>query len=169
MTTAACPVTAGVRLLRSRRIEFTPHLYPYEEHGGTSHAASCLHVPEHTVIKTLVMESDVRGPLLVLMHGDRDVSTKSLARLLGVKRVAPCNPATAERHTGYLVGGTSPFGTRTSLPVYVEESIFSLDRIYINGGKRGFLLEIPPGVLEQALEVTRVSVAIPEGHRSPAI
>ena len=154
------PVTPAVRSLRAGRIDFIPHLYQYEEHGGTHQAASILSVPEHEVIKTLVMVVDSRRRLLVLMHGDREVSTKQLARELGVKRVSPCDPVSAEKHTGYKVGGISPFGTRKSLPVYVESSIMKLDRIFINGGKRGFMIEIDPCDLEKVLAVKKVNVAV---------
>ncbi len=154
------PVTTGVRFLREKKIDFRPHIYTYEEHGGTKLSASALGVPEHEVIKTLVFETDARKPLLVLMHGDCEVSTKELARVIGVKRVEQCEAATAQRATGYVFGGTSPFGTRTSLPVYAEKSIFSLPRILINGGKRGFLVEIDPIVLKTALNATEVEVAI---------
>ena len=121
--TTDCPMTTAIRALRDKGIAFTPHLYPYLDHGGTRHAAECLNVPEQATVKTLVMETDARAPLLVLMHGDREVSTKALARIIGVKTVTPCTPETAQRHTGYMVGGTSPFGTRKALPVYVEETI----------------------------------------------
>jgi len=154
------PTTQAVRFLEGRKIPFNPHLYPYEEHGGTKHAAECLHVPEHLVVKTLVMETDQRRPLLVLMHGDCEVSTKQLARILGMKRVTPCDMAVAEKHTGYQVGGISPFGTRVLLPVYAEKTIFELSRIYINGGKRGFLVEIDPLVLRTALDSIEVEVAL---------
>lgn len=154
------PVTPAVRALRARAVAFVPHLYPYEEHGGTRHSAECLGVSEHAVVKTLVMETDAHAPLLVLMHGDREVSTKQLARLLGVKAVAPCTPATAQKHTGYLVGGTSPFGTKRALPVYAEASIFALPRLYINGGKRGFLVELAPEDLRTVLDVIDVEVGL---------
>src|ERR687886_1227953 len=154
------PVTPAVRVLRERKVDFAPHLYTYEERGGTRHSAESLGVDEHAVVKTLVMETDARKALIVLMHGDREVSTKQLARTLGVKTVHPCDPATAQKHTGYLVGGTSPFGTRARLPVYVEHTIFELPKIYINGGKRGFLVEIEPKVLRDVLPVTEVSVAV---------
>jgi Cys-tRNA(Pro) deacylase len=153
------PVTTAVRALKAAGIPFVSHLYSYEEHGGTAHAARSLGVDEHSVIKTLVMEADGKKPLLVLMHGDREVSTKQLARTLGVKRVVPCDPQTAHRHTGYMVGGISPFGTRSPLPVAVEVSLLSLERIYINGGKRGFLVEIDPSCLTRAFPgLFRVSV-----------
>ena len=154
------PVTPAVRVLREHKVEFTPHLYDYEERGGTRHSAEALGVDEHAVIKTLVMETDARKPFIVLMHGDREVSTKQLARTLNVKSAQPCDPATAQKHTGYLVGGTSPFGTRAKLPVYVERTIFELPRIHINGGKRGFLVEIEPRVLRELLPVEEVSVAV---------
>lgn len=154
------PVTPAIHLLRGKKVAFTPHLYPYAEHGGTRHAAECLGVDEHAVIKTLVMEPDGGKPLLVLMHGDREVSTKNLARALGVKAVAPCAIEKAERVTGYQVGGISPFGTRQPLPVYVEASILLLERLYINGGKRGFLVELAPADLRKALTLREVEVAI---------
>jgi Cys-tRNA(Pro) deacylase len=138
------PVTAAIRELRAHKIEFTDHLYEYEEKGGTAVSARELGVPEHAVVKTLVMEDDDRNPLIVLMHGDLKVSTKELARIIGVKTIAPCNPDTANRHSGYVVGGTSPFGTRKQMPVYMEETILGLPKIYINGGKRGYLVGISP-------------------------
>jgi Cys-tRNA(Pro) deacylase len=154
------PITPAVRLLREKNIAFIPHLYTYEEHGGTKVGAEALGVDEHAVIKTLVMQTDERKPLLVLMHGDREVSTKKLARAIGVRGMVPCDAKTAERHTGYLFGGTSPFGTRTQLPTYVESSIFSVPKIYINGGKRGFLVEISTADLRRTIPVTEVQVAI---------
>src|SRR2546423_13613217 len=154
------PITPAVRVLRERKVEFTPHLYNYEERGGTRHSAEALGVDEHAVIKTLVMETDARRAFIVLMHGDREISTKQLARTLNVKSAQPCDPATAQKHTGYLVGGTSPFGTRAKLPVYVERTIFELPRIYINGGKRGFLVEIEPRVLRELLPVEEIAVAL---------
>ena len=154
------PVTPAVRVLREKKVAFEPRLYDYVEHGGTHHSAEALGVDEHAVVKTLVMETDAHKPLIVLMHGDREVSTKQLARVLGVKSVHPCDFAQAQKHTGYLVGGTSPFGTRAHLPVYVERTIFELPVIYINGGKRGFLVEIVPQVLRDVLKVEEVEVAI---------
>ena len=154
------PVTPAVRWLRAKKVEFAPHLYDYEEKGGTRHSAESLGVDEHAVVKTLVMETDARKPLIVLMHGDRQVSTKNLARTLGVKSVQPCDPQNATKHTGYLVGGTSPFGTRAALPVYVERTIFELPKIFINGGKRGFLVEIEPEDLRQLSPLQEVNVAI---------
>ena len=153
------PVTTAIRFLREKNVEFRPHVYVYEEHGGTGHSASALGVSEREVVKTIVMATDAGKPLLVLMHGDREVSTKQLARILKVKRVEPCDESTATRHTGYIFGGTSPFGTRHPLPVYVERSIFDLRRLFINGGKRGFLVEINPADLRKALPVVEVNVA----------
>ena len=155
------PVTPAVRMLRDHKVSFAPHLYDYQEHGGTSRSASELGVDEHTVVKTLVMETDGREPLIILMHGDREVSTKELARAIGAKTVAPCKPDVAQKHTGYMVGGTSPFGTRKSMPVYVERTIFDLPKIYINGGKRGFLVSLDPQALKSLLPVHEVAVAIP--------
>ena len=155
------PVTPAIRLLREKKVEFEAHLYNYEERGGTRHSAESLGVDEHAVVKTLVMETDAREPLIVLMHGDREVSTKELARAIGVKTVVPCSPDTAQKHTGYMVGGTSPFGARKRLIVYAQNTIFDLPRIFINGGKRGFLVEIYPGDLRAALDVKDVDVAIP--------
>jgi Cys-tRNA(Pro) deacylase len=156
------PVTPAIRLLRDNNIAFTGHLYPYEEHGGTAHSARCLGVDEHCVIKTLIMEDDRKQPLIVLMHGDRKVSTRELARLRGVKTVAPCDPTVANKHSGYLVGGTSPFGTRKPMPVYLEASILDLPRIYLNGGKRGFLVGLAPAEVQRLLQPTLVQVAIEE-------
>jgi len=154
------PVTPATRFLREHQIEFTGHLYRYEEHGGTAHSAACLRVEEHGVIKTLVLEDDRRQPLIALMHGDRKVSTRELARVLGAKTINPCAPAVAEKHTGYLVGGTSPFGVRKVMPVYLEASILDLPLIYINGGKRGFLVSLPLTELQRLLQPTLVNVAV---------
>ncbi|HZM88051.1 MAG TPA: Cys-tRNA(Pro) deacylase [Blastocatellia bacterium] len=159
MDKASYPVTPAVRLLREKRIAFEPHIYAYQERGGTRRSAEELGVDEHAVIKTLVMETDERQPLIVLMHGDREVSTRELARTLRVKSVSPCDPAIAQKHTGYQVGGTSPFGTRKPLPVYAEKTIFQLPTIYINGGKRGFLVSVDPNELRRVLKVTEVSVS----------
>lgn len=156
------PATQGVRFLRDNGVEYTPHLYDYQEHGGTARAAEELEVDEHSVVKTLVMETEEKKPLIVLMHGDCEVSTKELARQIGAKRVLPCDPAAAHRHTGYQVGGISPFGTKSALPVYCESSILSLGRIYLNGGKRGFLVGLSPVELERVLPVLPVRVAIRE-------
>ena len=138
---------------------FTEHEYRYEERGGTAASSRALGVPEDTVIKTLVMEDEQKRPLIVLMHGDREVSTKNLARQIGRKTVSPCAPEVAQKHTGYLVGGTSPFGTRKSMPVYLERSIAELDRIYINGGRRGFLIAVSPADLIRVLSPTLVDAA----------
>jgi Cys-tRNA(Pro) deacylase len=154
------PVTQAVRFLRERGIPFEPRLYPYEEKGGTRRSSFELGVDEHVVIKTLIFEDDARRPLVVLMHGDREVSAKGLARHLGVKTIVPCTPATAERHSGYQVGGTSPFGLKSPLPIYVEASILALPKIYINGGKRGFLVGIDPAHLARDLSATAVAVAV---------
>jgi Cys-tRNA(Pro) deacylase len=154
------PVTPGVRFLRDHKVSFIPHLYTYEEHGGTKLSAEALGVPEHEIIKTLVFETESRKVLLVLMHGDREVSTKDLARIVGVKRIEPCDAVTAQRATGYVFGGTSPLGTRSTLSVFAERSIFALNKIYINGGKRGFLVELDPVILKTHLHATEVDVAI---------
>jgi Cys-tRNA(Pro) deacylase len=154
------PVTQAIRSLREKKVDFTPHLYDYVEKGGTAHSAKELGVDEHAVVKTLVFETSEKKPLIVLMHGDRSVSAKELARHLNVKSVAPATPEKAAKLTGYLVGGTSPFGTKTKLPVYAEKTIFALDKIYINGGKRGFLVEIAPRVLKDVLTVEEVEVGI---------
>ncbi|HEX7573304.1 MAG TPA: YbaK/EbsC family protein [Bacteroidota bacterium] len=154
------PVTQAVRFLRENNIPFEGHLYRYEEHGGTAVAAAALNAPEHAVIKTLVMEDERGRGMIVLMHGDREVSTKDLARFLGVKTVVPSDPGQAMRRTGYIVGGTSPFGTRTDLTVYAEATIFLMPRVFINGGKRGFLVSIDPAEIRRVLPVTEVSVGI---------
>jgi Cys-tRNA(Pro) deacylase len=162
VTREKAPVTPAVRALRAAGVPFTDHLYEYEEKGGTAVSARELGVDEHSVVKTLVMEDEQRNPLLVLMHGNRQVSTRELARTLGAKTVQPCTPETASRHTGYLVGGTSPFGTRKPLLVYMERSILDLPRIYINGGKRGYLVGVEPAHVQQMLDARLVSVATSE-------
>jgi Cys-tRNA(Pro) deacylase len=154
------PVTMAVRVLRQHRVEFVPHLYAWEARGGTRASAEHLGVDEHAVVKTLIFEDENRKPLCILMHGDREVSAKNLARQLGHKSVAPCAPEVADRHSGYQVGGTSPFGLKRTMPVYMERSIASLPRIYINGGARGFLVDISPGDLQRVLRPTPVDVAI---------
>lgn len=156
------PVTTAIRALRSAGVQWSDHLYEYEEHGGTAVSARELGVEEHTVIKTLVMEDDQKQPMLVLMHGDRKVSTKNLARRLGVKTIQPCEPDVATRHTGYQFGGTSPFGTRKRLPVYMEQSILDLPMIYINGGQRGYLVGVDPAEVQRVTSAQLVSVAIVE-------
>ncbi len=160
MSKEKIPVTPAVRLLRQQQVAFTPHLYAYEEKGGTAVSARELGVEEHCVIKTLVMEDEAKNPLIVLMHGDRQVSTKELARTIGAKSIAPCAPETANRHSGYLVGGTSPFATRRPMPVYLEETILELPRIYLNGGRRGFLVGLSPQEAVRVLKPVLVRVAI---------
>lgn len=154
------PATPAIRVLKSQSGPFTLRPYPYEERGGTKVASAVLGVDEHVVVKTLIMEDENREPFIVLMHGDRQVSTKFLARALGVKTVTPCDPKIAEKHTGYKVGGTSPFGTRRQMPVYVEQSILSLPAILINAGSRGLLAEVSPDILVKTLSPTPVNVAI---------
>jgi Cys-tRNA(Pro) deacylase len=154
------PVTPAIRQLRAEKVEFTEHLYQYEEKGGTAVSARELGVDEHSVVKTLVMEDERKNPMLVLMHGDCQVSTRELARSIGVKLVTPCSPEAAGRHTGYLVGGTSPFGTKKTLPVYMEESILALPKVYLNGGKRGFLVSLDPAEVVRLLKPVAVRVAI---------
>ncbi len=154
------PKTNAIRSLIQHNIPFEIFTYAYEDRGGTKVSSQQLGVDEHAVVKTLIMETDTKAPLVVLMHGDREVSTKQLARLLGVKSVAPCDPKVADRHSGYQVGGTSPFGTRKAMPVYVEQGILDLDQIYINAGHRGLLVRIDPKDIAQALKITPVQVAI---------
>ena len=153
------PVTMAIRVLRQNKVEFSPHLYVYEERGGTRVSSTQLGVDEHAVIKTLIFEDDAKKPLCVLMHGDREVSAKNLARHIGTKSVAPCAPEVADRHSGYQVGGTSPFGLKRAMPVYCESSIAELPRIYINGGARGFLVGLAPADLVRVLKPTLVTVA----------
>jgi Cys-tRNA(Pro) deacylase len=152
--------TPAIHFLRAKKVPFTEHPYRYEERGGTAVSSRELGVDEHIVIKTLVMEDESKQPLIVLMHGDRDVSTKNLARQIDRKTVTPCAPDVAQKHTGYMVGGTSPFGTRKQLPVYMERTIADLDRIYINGGKRGFLIAVSPADVIRALAPTLVDAAL---------
>ena len=152
--------TPATAFLKKHGTGYTEHIYAYEEHGGTAVSARELGLPEHQVVKTLIMEDEAKRGLIVLMHGDRKVSTKSLARQIGVKRVEPCTPEAAHRHSGYLVGGTSPFGTRKKLPVYVEKSVLALEKIYINGGRRGYLVGIAPGELVRLLDAKTVEVAL---------
>lgn len=154
--------TPATQFLKKHGIAFSEHPYQYEEHGGTMVSARELGVHEHSVVKTLVMQDEAAKPLIVLMHGDRKVSTKNLARQIGCKSVEPCKPEVANRHSGYLIGGTSPFGTRKAMPVYVEESILSLDKIYINGGRRGYLVGIDPKVLPTAIAAKPVHCALEE-------
>jgi len=156
------PETRATSFLRQHEVPFTEHLYAYVEHGGTSESSRQLGVDEHAVVKTLVMQDQDARPLIILMHGDRQVSLKNLARQIGAKRVEPCKPAVAQRHTGYQVGGTSPFGTRKTMTIYVERSILALPVIYINGGNRGFLVEIAPQALIEVLEAQPVECAAAE-------
>ena len=153
-------MTPATAFLRKNQIPFTEHTYEYVEHGGTEVSAQSLGVPEHQVVKTLVMQDEEGQPLIVLMHGDRKVSTKNLARQAGRKRIEPCKPEVAQRHTGYQVGGTSPFGTRKPLPVFAERSIMELEFIYINGGRRGLLVKMRSADLSRALELKLVDVAL---------
>ena len=154
--------TPATVFLNAQRVAYTEHDYEYVEHGGTQVSAHALGVPEHAVVKTLVMQDEAGKPLIVLMHGDRKVSTKNLARQTGVKRIEPCTPEAAQRHSGYQIGGTSPFGTRKSLPVYMERSILELPRIYVNGGRRGFLVGLAPGEILRTLDPQLVTVALGE-------
>lgn len=152
--------TPATQLLRGAGVAFTEHVYDYVEHGGTAESARQLGWPEHAVVKTLVMQNERAEPLIVLMHGDKQVSTKNLARAIGAKSVEPCNPEVAQRHSGYLVGGTSPFGTRKTMPVYVEETVLVLPGLLINGGRRGYLIGLKPEVLVTVLGAQPVRCAI---------
>ena len=152
--------TPATQMLRGAGIAFTEHPYDYVDHGGTAESAKQLGVDEHSVVKTLVMQDDKAQPLIVLMHGDRQVSTKNLAREIGAKSVEPCRPEVAQRHSGYLVGGTSPFGLRKAMPIYVEAGVLDLPKIHINGGRRGFLVGIAPQVLTQLLSAKAVHCAL---------
>ena len=154
------PETPATLFLRQHQIPHSNHLYAYEDHGGTTVSARELNVSEHAVVKTLVMQDESAKPLIVLMHGNCKVSTKELARQAGCKRIEPCKPEVAQKHTGYMVGGTSPFGTKKSLPIYMEKSILSLPLIYINGGRRGYLVGIHPNDLIKVLKPTIVEVAL---------
>lgn len=151
------PITPAIRVLRDKKIEFEPHVFDYVEKGGTKHSSEVLCVDEHAVIKTLIFETNEKKPLIVLQHGDLQVSTKELARILKVKSVVPVSPEKANKLTGFLVGGTSPFGVKTKMPIYAEKSIFDLEKIYINGGKRGFLIMIEPKILREVLDVREVT------------
>ncbi|MFZ6846455.1 Cys-tRNA(Pro) deacylase [Undibacterium sp. RuTC16W] len=155
-------VTQATQFLRKHKAVFSEHPYAYEEHGGTAVSARELAVDEHAVVKTLVMQDDAAKPLIVLMHGDRKVSTKNLARQIGCKSVEPCKPEIAQKHSGYLIGGTSPFGTRKQMPVYVESSILNLGKIYINGGQRGYLVGVAPELLTSLLQAQPVQCALDE-------
>ena len=160
MKSENAPDTPATKFLRQHGIAHSNHLYDYEEHGGTGVSSRELNVDEHAVVKTLVMEDETAKPLIVLMHGDRKVSTKELARQIACKKIEPCKPEVANRHTGFLVGGTSPFGTRKKLPIYIQKSILDLPLIYINGGRRGFLVGVHPHDLMRALSPTVVDVAL---------
>ena len=160
MSKEKMPVTAAIRVLREAGVAYTEHPYAYEEKGGTAVSARELGVDEHSVVKTLVMEDDRKRPLIVLMHGDREVSTKELARAIGAKSVTPCSPEEAHRHSGYIVGGISPFGTRHAMPIFMEGTILDLPKIYINGGRRGFLVGVRPGDVARTLSTVPVRVAI---------
>jgi Cys-tRNA(Pro) deacylase len=162
MSKDKAPVTTAVRELRTHKVEFSDHPYQYEEKGGTAVSARELGVPEHAVVKTLIMEDEAKNPLVVLMHGDLKVSTRELARIIGAKTIVPCSPQTANRHSGYVVGGTSPFGTRKRMPVYMEETILQLPKIYINGGRRGYLVGISPQDAVRVLSPRLVKVGIRE-------
>ena len=154
--------TPATQMLRAHGVAFTEHAYEYVEHGGTHESARQLGLQEHSVVKTLVMQDQDARPLIVLMHGDCKVSTKNLARQIGAKSVEPCEPEVAQRHSGYQVGGTSPFGARKTMPVYIEESILALDRIAINGGRRGYLVQIDPQVCVKLLGAREVQCALPD-------
>ncbi|VCU71255.1 Cys-tRNA(Pro)/Cys-tRNA(Cys) deacylase YbaK [Pigmentiphaga humi] len=153
--------TPATQFLRKHGVAFTEHSYDYVDHGGTAESSRQLGVDEHAVVKTLIMEDEAAKPLVVLMHGDREVSTKNLARQIGVKKIVPCKPEAAQRHSGYQVGGTSPFGTRKAMPVYVEASVLELPGIFINGGRRGYLVGIDPRELARVLGVVPVAVGTP--------
>jgi Cys-tRNA(Pro) deacylase len=152
--------TPATQFLKANGVDYSEHFYKYVERGGTAASSDALGVPEHEVVKTLVMEDDAGAPLVVLMHGDRTVSTKNLARQAGRKRIEPCKPGVAQRHTGYQVGGTSPFGTRKRIPVYLERSILDLEQVYINGGRRGFLVRLAPKEIVRTLAPALVEVAL---------
>ncbi len=152
------PLTMAVRALRDAKVEFSVHLYDYEEKGGTASSSAALQIDEHRILKTLVMEDEKKHPLIVLMHGDCEVSTKNLARFLNCKSITPCMPETANKHSGYLVGGTSPFGTKRTMPIYLERTALDCETIFINGGKRGFLVGIKPSELVRVLNPTLVDV-----------
>lgn len=157
------PTTMATRVLDKAGVAYVPKLYKYEARGGTSVSSRELGVSEHDVVKTLVMENDRHEPLIILMHGDCEVSTKSLARLIGCKSIGPCKPDIAEKHTGYQVGGTSPFGTKKQMPVYLQQTVLESKRVYINGGHRGFLVELDPQDIVRLLQPTLVDVALPAG------
>jgi Cys-tRNA(Pro) deacylase len=154
------PATQAIRVLREQGVAFETHVYDYVEKGGTAASSSALGVDEHAVVKTLIMENDQREPLVVLMHGDKQVSTRALARTLGARSIQPCKPEVADKHSGYQVGGTSPFGTKRAMPVYLERSVLALERIWVNGGRRGLLVSLAPSELVRVLAPTLVDVAV---------
>jgi len=154
------PATQAIRVLREHGVAFEPHVYDYVEKGGTASSSNALGVDEHAVVKTLIMENDQREPLVVLMHGDKQVSTRALARTLGARSIQPCKPEVAEKHSGYQVGGTSPFGTKRAMPVYLERSVLALERVWVNGGRRGLLVSLAPSELVRVLAPTLVDVAV---------
>lgn len=154
------PATQAIRVLREHGVAFETHLYDYVEKGGTAASSSALGVDEHAVVKTLIMENDQREPLVVLMHGDKQVSTRALARTIGARSIQPCKPEVADKHSGYQVGGTSPFGTKRVMPVYLERSVLALERIWVNGGRRGLLVSMAPSELVRVLAPTLVDVAV---------
>ena len=160
MSKDKAPVTPAIRVLRNEKAAYTEHPYQYVDRGGTATFAKQYGVDEHAVIKTLIMEDDEKRPMIVLMHGDHEVSTKELARIIGAKRVQPCIPETAQKHSGYMVGGTSPFGTRKTMPVYMQETILNLPKIYINGGRRGYLIGIDPKEIIRVLKPVLVRVGV---------
>jgi len=157
---STAPETPATRFLKQHHVAFSTHLYDYEPHGGTALSARALNLPEHSIVKTLIMEDENAVPLIVLMHGDRKVSTKELARQTGKKRIETCKPEVANRHSGYLIGGTSPFGTRKTMPVYMEKTILDLPLIYINGGRRGFLVGIHPHDIASILKPVLVKAGL---------
>ncbi|HEX2999773.1 MAG TPA: aminoacyl-tRNA deacylase [Armatimonadota bacterium] len=164
MAKEKAPVTPAIRLLKKEGVPYKEHLYQFAGKGVTAHASEVLGLDEHLLIKTLIMEDDRKNPLIILMHGDLQVSTRGLARALGVKSVTPCTPEVAQKHSGYLVGGTSPFGVRHPMPVYIEDTILELPCIYINGGKRGFMIEMATEDLVRVLKPTPVHVGFAPGH-----
>lgn len=151
-------MTTAIRELMDHKVQFTSHFYKYEEKGGTSVSSRELGVEEHIVVKTLIMETETKSPIIVLMHGDKQVSTKNLARLMNVKTVSPCDPDVANKHSGFVVGGTSPFGTKKKMPVYIQKSILDLPLVYINGGKRGYLVSLDPQEIKRVLKPVEVEI-----------
>jgi len=154
------PATQAIRVLREQGVAFETHVYDYVEKGGTAASSSALGVDEHSVVKTLIMENDQREPLVVLMHGDKQVSTRALARTIGARSIQPCKPEVADKHSGYQVGGTSPFGTKRAMPVYLERSVLALERVWVNGGRRGLLVSLTPSELVRVLAPKLVDVAV---------